>query len=281
MQTRGGRFLAGGDPRFGLAPPQRAKDLTMEQIESWIRPAFDSGALEVSFAGEFDQEKLASLAVKYLGALKSRQIPGISPLDDEKVGEIIFPKGKLKTYYVDSRLDKAVARISFLTDDFWDIMQTRQLSLLSRVLSERLRKTIREELGASYSPYVYNNPSLIFDGYGVMKAAVNLSPDQVDAVIPRMRALIATLEEKGVGSEELELVRGPLMNHLKVLRQTNSYWLNSVMAGSFRYPQRLEWAVNLMSGYGGVTADDLTRLAKKYLAPDAGAVIKVLPKARD
>lgn len=249
----------------------------MKQIESWIRPAFESSPMEVSFVGEFQTEHLSSLAVKYLGTLSSRQTPkkGISGTDGKT--RIVFPSGRFETFYVDSRLEKAVAHVAFLTDDFWDIMQTRKLSLLSRVLTERLRQTIRENLGASYSPYVYNNPSLIFDGYGVLNAVVNVSPDQIDVVIPQMLTLINTLAENGVKHEALEHVKAPLMNHLKVLRETNSYWLNSVLSGSFRYPQKLTWAMNLMDGYGGITAADLTELAKKYLNPDSGAILKVVP----
>ncbi|PIE61112.1 MAG: peptidase M16 [Desulfobacterales bacterium] len=277
MQIRGRQFLASGDPRFGLAPPKKAEALTMKQIESWIRPAFESSPMEVSFVGEFQTEHLSSLAVKYLGTLSSRQTPkkGISGTDGKT--RIVFPSGRFETFYVDSRLEKAVAHVAFLTDDFWDIMQTRKLSLLSRVLTERLRQTIRENLGASYSPYVYNNPSLIFDGYGVLNAVVNVSPDQIDVVIPQMLTLINTLAENGVKHEALEHVKAPLMNHLKVLRETNSYWLNSVLSGSFRYPQKLTWAMNLMDGYGGITAADLTELAKKYLNPDSGAILKVVP----
>ncbi len=280
MPIFGSRFLAGGNPRFGLANPEKADALTLNQIESWIRPAVASGPMEVSFVGEFQTEHLSSLAVKYLGTLADRQMPKKGLSKHHKNEHIIFPKGRSETFYVDSRLDKAVARIAFPTDDFWDIMQTRKLSLLSRVLSERLRQTIRENLGASYSPYVYNKPSLIFEGYGVLNAVVNLSPDQIDAVIPQMMALIKTMAEKGVGHKELDRVKGPLMNHLKVLRETNSYWLNAVLSGSFQYPQRLEWATNLMAEYGGITSLELTDLAKKYLNPKVGAVLKVVPKPK-
>ncbi|WDP88615.1 MAG: insulinase family protein [Desulfobacter sp.] len=278
MQIQGNRFLAGGDPRFGLADPAKGLNIPMARIESWIRPAFESAPLEVSFVGDFNPGKLKRLAADYLGALGSRQMPLKGERYATGQDRIIFPRGKSKTIFVDSRLSKAVIRASFLTDDFWDIMQTRRLSLLSRVLSERLRNTIREKLGASYSPYVYNNPSLIFENYGVMNAVVNLSPDQIDLVGEQMMELIADLVSKGVTGEELELAKGPLMNHLKVLRQTNSYWLNSVMADSYRYPERLDWAVSLVAGYGGITAEDLNRLAKRYLVPDTGALLKVVPK---
>ena len=45
------------------------------------------------------------------------------------------------------------------------------------------------------------------------------------------------------------------------------------------HPERLDWAMNLVEGYRGVSAGDLNRLAEKYLKPGEEAVIKILPKA--
>jgi len=279
MEILGNRFLAGGDPRFSLGTPVQADNLTIANIESWLRPEFEDSPLEISFAGDFDPNQLKQLSEIYLGSMEFRPKQGIfSGTQGLSTDKILFPKGETRTFRLDSRLNKAVARVAFLTDDYWDIMQTRQLSLLSRVLSERLRKTIRESLGASYSPYVYNNPSLYFKGYGVLNVVVNLSPDTVDTINNQITELIQDLVENGVTSEELSLVKGPVMNHLNVLRQTNSYWLNSVMADSFRHPERLDWALHLIQGYEGISKEDLNRLAKKYFQARERAVIKVLPQ---
>jgi zinc protease len=246
----------------------------MDKIASWLRPAFDSAPLEVSFAGDFDTEKLVELGQTYMGAMSDRRKPSKElPLK----GGIGFPKGMTQVFELETKLDKGMIRISFLTDDFWDIMQTRKLSVLSRVFSERLRKTVREALGASYSPYVYNKPSLIHEGYGVMNAVVNLSPESADMVVEKINALIEDLAGNGVTPKELELVKAPLLNHLAVLRQNNGYWLDSVMSNSFRYPERLDWADHLVSGYSGISAGELSDLARLYLRIEDRALIVIRP----
>jgi zinc protease len=278
MQIKGSRFLAEGDPRFGLTPPDLINGISMDKIASWLRPAFDSAPLEVSFAGDFDTEKLVELGQTYMGGMSDRMKPSKTLPLKEGVG---FPKGRTQVYELDTKLDKGMIRVSFLTDDFWDIMQTRKLSVLSRVFSERLRITIREALGASYSPYVYNKPSLIYEGYGVMNAVVNLSPKSVDMVVEQINALIEDLAANGVTPKELELVKAPLLNHLAVLRQNNGYWLNSVMSNSFRYPERLDWANHLVSGYSEITARQLSDLAKQYLLIKERALIIIRPAPAD
>ena len=75
----------------------------------------------------------------------------------------------------------------------------------------------------------------------------------------------------------MDLVKLPLLNQLTVLRQTNTYWLNSVMSDSLNHPEKLAWANNIVSGYSSITPDDLTALAKQYLKINEGAVIMINP----
>lgn len=274
MKIRGNRFLAGGDPRFGLADPETADQVPLTVIREWLSPRFASAPLEVSVVGDIDTKGLLDAASAYLGALTPRERPAGSA---EPGPQVSFPSGQSVTMDLQTRIDKGVVRVAFLTDDFWDIMQTRKLSVLSRVFSERLRLQIREALGASYSPYVYNNPSLIYDGYGVLQAVVNTDPASFDLVAAQVTKIAADLAENGVTEAELALVKAPIMAHLKVLRQDNGYWLDSVMADSFRHPEKLEWSGHLVNGYDGITAEDLSKLARRYLKVSDRALILIRP----
>ncbi|MCP4723329.1 MAG: insulinase family protein, partial [Desulfobacteraceae bacterium] len=274
MRIKGNRFLAKGDLRFGLLPPENINKITLEEVEGWLKPVFETSPIEVSIVGDFDQDTIIKYAGTYLGGLETRD-PSFG--SEFKKVSVSFPKGETLTLPLDTKIDKGMVRVAFLTDDFWDIMKTRKISMLAKVFSERLRKTIREKLGASYSPYVYNNPSLIYDGYGVMHVVVNVLPENSDVIFKQVEKIVGELAGQGVEKKELELVKKPLLNQLAVLRQTNSYWLNSVMANSFNHPERLDWAKHLISGYSGITHDDLTILAKLYLKMNQGALIIIKP----
>ncbi|MCG8616519.1 MAG: insulinase family protein [Desulfobacterales bacterium] len=274
MAAEGSRFLAGGDPRFGLAPPDKIDHITMGAVETWLRPVCAGAPLEVSMVGDLDAEEMILLAKKYLGALGQRGAPEkVYPVSDGPV----FPGGKKRVFTLDTRLDKAVVRVSYPTDDTWNVMQTRQMSMLSQVLSERLRLRVREKLGASYSPYMYNSPSRIYKGYGIMTAVVNLAPDAADMIAGEIKGLIDELVNDGVSDEELALVKKPLLNHLSVMRRNNNYWLVSVMGDSFRHPERLDWATHIVSGYENVTGANLTALARTYLKNENSALTVILP----
>ncbi len=281
MKIKGDKFLAKNDTRFGLPEPGIINRYTLDDIKHWLVPYFQSSPVEISIVGDFDPENMIELASKYLGAFEKRKdFP--SNLDDlsdpgEQVnsGKIFFPKGERLELNIDTKIDTGVVHIAFLTDDFWDIMQTRRLSILSRIFSERLRIVIREELGETYSPYVYNDPSMRFADYGIMHAVVNVKPERHEFVYQKVKEIITSLMSTGISENETELALKPVLNHLKILRKTNGYWLNSVMANSSIYPQKFDWANNMTTGYASITNDALLLLAKKYLNIDKSALIVI------
>jgi zinc protease len=178
---------------------------------------------------------------------------------------------------VESQIPKAMVVAAWQTDDFWDIGRTRRLSVLADVFSERLRQRIREKLGASYSPYAFNRASRAYAGYGVFQAYVSVAPDQTDTVLAEVNAIAEDLARNGVTADELSHSVEPILTSIKELRQTNGYWLNSVMTGSARHPQQFEWARSFQDDYAAITAEELARLAATYLTDERGAAIILQP----
>jgi zinc protease len=274
MRIHGDRFLAKGDAWFGMAHPDEVDRLTLADIQAWLIPYFNQGGFEVSVVGDFDTQAVISHARTLLGGFS---VPQKTVLCPDDLGPVQFPEGEHLLLTLDTKIDKGVIRIAFLTDDYWDVDLSRGLSMLSRVMSEHLRITIREKLGAAYGPYVYNRPSRVHDGYGVLQMVVPVSLENVDEVTRTLHEIIAEVLETGVSEQETELALAPVLKQLDVLRQTNDYWLNSVMAGSKNHPQKLDWANSILSGYEGLTHQDMTDLARRYLIPEKSAEIRILP----
>lgn len=274
MRIKGDRFLAKGNPWFGMPHPDEVDRLTLTDIQSWLTPYFKQGGFEVSLVGDFDPAQVVSHARTLLGGFAS---PGNEDHCQNDLDPVQFPEGENLSLTLDTKIDKGVVRIAFLTDDYWDVNLSRALSLLSRVLSEHLRITIREKLGAAYSPYVYNHPSMVHDGYGVLQMVVPVSHESVDQVIQTLDEIIADIRANGISARETELALAPVLKQLEVLRETNAYWLNSVMAGSRQHPEKLDWAHTIVPEYSGLTHEEMTKLADTYLDLKKAARIRILP----
>jgi zinc protease len=275
MQIKGDLFLAKNDTRFGLPHPDIIERYTLNDIKNWIISDFQNQPIEISIVGDFDFEKMIKLTSKYMGTFKKRDGFLKKSVSLDKVN---FPSGERLELIINSKIKTGVVHLAFLTDDFWDIMQTRRLSILSRVFSERLRVLIREELGETYSPYAYNAPSMSFDDYGIMHAIVNVEPERIKFVYNKIKEIVDSLTSQNITQHETKLALKPVLNHLKVIRKTNAYWLNSVMANSSRYPLKFDWANNMVHDYNTINRDDLNGLAKEYLGMDRSALIVIKSK---
>ncbi|MFC1515402.1 M16 family metallopeptidase [Thermodesulfobacteriota bacterium] len=274
LTLKGKRFLAGGDSRFGLPPYEAFSKLTLDRVRSWVEAPLKSERLEVSVVGDFEIEPLVEVVSKYLG-----NIPRRAADTSKKRSDLIeFPRGQSLEIKVETEIPKGIVIVAYPTEDTWDIHRTRRLAVLGNVLSERLREKIREKLGAAYTTFAFNRPSRVYPGYGVLQARVYVDPDEADMVISEVKDIVSTLSNDGIEKDELKRALEPTRTSIKEMRRTNGYWLNTVMAGSERHPEQLDWSRTIMEDYDSITTKDLSSLARKYLINDQAATIVIKPE---
>jgi zinc protease len=224
--------------------------------------------------GDFDMDSLIETAAKYLGGLRPR-----SGLQKNKISSSPkFPAAQLFEINVATKIQKGVVIVAYPTEDIWDISRTRRLSVLADIFSNRLRERIREKLGAAYSSMAYNKPSRAYPGYGVFQAFVHVDPDDSDLIIKEIKQIALDLVEKEISEDELRRALDPTITSIKDLLRKNEYWLNTVLSGSVRHPQKLDWSRTIMKGYSSITSDDLSAIAKKYLDNEKAAIIIIKPE---
>jgi len=270
----GERFLAGGDSRFGVPPASEFKQLSLEQVRSWVENALHRSDMELSVVGDLDTDQIIRLASGYLGTLPEKK-----GMDTKTVNGIpVFPVARSLTIEVPTEIPKAIIAVAYPTDDIWDIQKTRRLSVLSEVFSEKLRVTIREKLGASYSPFAVNIPSRAYSGFGFIQAIAYLAPGDADRIIGEVKQIAADLAENGVDEDALIQALDPMLTGIKGQLRENDYWLNTVLSGSCRYDEQIGWSRSILSDYGSITKEELSTLAARYLDNGKAATIKIVPK---
>ncbi len=274
MRIKGDKFLAGGDTRFGNPGVDLIKKITISDIKAWLKPFFEKANLEFSIVGDFDTKQAEILTARYFGTLAKRDNSIIGKISDNQPR---FPKGEKLVLNMDTKVDKSQIRLAFLTDDYWDISQTRTLNLLAHIFSEKFRKIIREKLGLAYSTYVYNHPSSVYENFGILHAVVLVNPEQIDLVLKNMEEITISLNKHGVTQKELELVRKPVLNYIKDIQQTNTYWLDSVLTNSLEHPQKLKWAQSMFNDYSSISFKEVSLLAELFLKSEDKAVIVIKP----
>ncbi len=276
MTLRGKRFLAGGDTRFGLPPHDAFKKLHLDEVRNWIEKALSSSDYELSVVGDFDIDTVIDLASRYFGTL-----PPPEGTLHKRTGGPVFPTGKRLRVEVDTKIPNGLVYVSYATDDIWDIHKTRRLNVLADVFSERMRVQIRGKLGEAYSPFAYNMASRIYDGFGVFNAIVEVIPARAQLVVDEIQKIAEDLSLSGISEDEIQRSLGPTLNSIKDMQQRNGYWLKTVLIGSKRNPEKIEWSRSIISDYAAITSEDLQTLSKRYLLNDRAAFIEAIPAVMD
>ena len=273
MELSGVRFLAGGDNRFGLTDFTNFNKLSINDVRSWITQSIGNDDIEVSVVGDFDMESTIKLASKYFGSLSLKPI--INQPKEKRLP--VFPVGQSKAISASTKIQKGLIVVAYPTEDLWDISRTRRLSVLSAIISDRLREQIREKLGAAYTTFAFNRPSRVYPGYGVLQARAYVDPQEADGLIKNIKKILSDLVKDGLTRDELHRAIAPSLTSIKDMLRKNTYWLDTVLTGSEKYPQQIDWSRTINKDYASITQEEVSNLAEKYLDNHRTATIIVRP----
>ncbi len=258
------KALASGDPRFGVPVREQAMARTLEELRAWLAPQLASGPIELGLVGDFDPEQAVAAAAATIGALPPRsEKPSLEELRQVKTA----PAGE-RSFTVASTVSKTVLAFYWPTADARDTARARRLSMLASIFSDRLRKTVREELGGSYSPSAGSMPNETYRDYGFIAARVTLDPAEADKVRAAVLSDAEDLAKHGVTDDELNRARLPVLTSLRESERTNAYWLNTVLAAAQEQPWRLDRARDRYADHEAITKAELDALAASYLSPE-------------
>ena len=267
-------FLAENNPHFGLPPWQNVAEIDFSLLEKYAESFSQPKDLEISIVGDFDRDEVVKTLTAYFGGekLQKPEIP--------KTQAIHFPSGEVLQVRVDTSIDKSLIVVAWPTGDFWDISRTRRLHILASVLEDRVRKVIRETLGATYSPNVSSYNSRIYRDYGFIVAQMVVQPGTEEKIIEEVKKIGSALQRDGVTDEELQRARKPMVTTLLDSVKTNQYWLSSVLSLSSRYPEQLIWPKTIISDFSSISVDEINALAGKYLGNGNAAIARVTPDSK-
>jgi zinc protease len=271
------RLLANGDARFGLPAQEVMNQRTQAEVRAWLTPQFATGAIEVAIVGDMDIDATIAAVGQTLGALP----PRAAKSDHADLRHVTFPAEPFtKNYTVETEIPKGLIALFWPSTDALDVKRTRRLNMLANVLSDRLRVKVREELGGAYSPSAGSSPSEIYPGYGFLAANVTVEPAKAQEISDVVVALAADLAEKGVTEEELNRAKQPVLTSTRESLRNNGYWLGSVLSRAQEKPEVLDWARSRVADLEGMTAAELSALAKQYFPAAKAFRVTVLPVAK-
>ncbi len=259
------------EPHRRSATAAEAEMVTFAGVRPWFDQLLATAPLQLTVVGDIDEDAVLALARPYAAALGARRAATVPHLGAAQ--ELVLAKAQLMPagvhrFAVPGTVRRAIIRIAWPTTDYYDVGRTRRLGMLAQVIDEHMRVRIREELGDAYSPFAYRFASETYAGHGFLMTQVGVAPEKAEIARAAVLAIAESLATKGIDPDVLERVRLPIVKSIAVQRQQNQYWMGSVYDRSAVQPFRREWADTMESDYTGMTAAELSELAKQYLTND-------------
>lgn len=269
-------LLHSGDRRWTFPTRKEIADDALQDMQDQFAAPLGEGPVEVVVVGDTTVDKAIEAVARTFGALPKRpEAP--PPPDSQRL--VPFPPGStspvVRTHK--GRADQAIGYIAWPTTDFYaNPQRARDTSVMGEVLRLRLVEELREAQGATYSPSVNYNHSLVWTGWGYIAASVEVPPEKLDAFFADTRKIAADLAAREITPDELERAKKPRIERIEKARQTNEYWLDQ-LGGAQADPRRLDAIRSAIPGTERVSVADVKRAAELYLKPDAAWMMEVRP----
>ncbi|HEY8618356.1 M16 family metallopeptidase [Phenylobacterium sp.] len=271
-------LLHAGDRRWTFPSREEIANARLADLQAQVAPHLAEAPIEVVIVGDVTVDQAIAATAATLGALPRRPDPK-PPVSGPR--EVAFPGPVAQPVVLThkGRADQAIGYIGWPTTDIWaNPQQAREIATLGEVMRLRLTEELRETQGATYSPSVGYNTSLVWTGWGYIAASVEVPPEKLPEFFADVQKIAADLRAKPVAADEFARAKTPRIEGLQRARLTNPYWLTQ-LSGAQADPRRLELIRELIPGAQKVTPADVQRAAQTFLRDDRAYRLVVRPAA--
>lgn len=246
-------------PPADILASRRAKD-----FEALLGPGLRDQPLEVTLVGAIDEKTATPLLAATFGALPARK-----PVD----------RRRADGWYIGG-LDKALPPITVTLPGaataaagavwpLWTGTADRRreeiaVEMAGRILSDVLRKRIREQLGKTYSPAVETAMEDNAD-QGLVLALVNTAPTDIDVVRKEVLVAAAAIAAGQFDQDSLDRARAPYLAQLDQARGQDAWWAN-LIAVQHGDAARINEVLDQRDLAASLTLDDVKQAAAAWLS---------------
>jgi len=232
-----------------------------------------AGKFTFVFVGNVDTTALRPLVEKYLASLP------VGQADSAVTKSSGYPRGIVEKTVRKGLEPKATTIIAFAGDCSYTPENRFAIRAVVAILQDRLNRSLREQLGKTYSPSVRGGCNRIPREQYLIPIQFGSSTDSPEPLTKAVFALIDSLKTSGPSESDVEKVKEQMIRSLEVDRMQNTFWLASI----FSREQAGEDLSAIVTAndklIAGLTADKIRDAARKYFDFKHYARFILLPEA--
>jgi len=265
------RIRHNGDIRYGMRPKEDYLAMTLKDVRAVLEPIFDKGAIEIGIVGDFDEDTMIKYVSETFGALPIR--------NDEfkaypKALEATFPAADRVALTHTGEADQGAIYMSWPMSQEWALERSREFTMISRIMKNRMTDIVREELALAYSPSAGMNYSRLTPGYAYASASISADPQYFGAFEKAVKNIVADLRSGGITQDELNRAVKPILEGFERGQKENGSWLGLVTTSQTR-PEHLDWRRSRKASYEAMTPEKLDAAAKLLFDPETLHIVEI------
>jgi zinc protease len=266
--------MTGGDPRFRETPPSETQDYPFAEMVDWARRHWLEGALEIGVIGDFDPAAAVANAAATVGTLPVRRPPaGVNAADIATLRR--QPAHDTRREPVTEPVASVI--VAWPAPALPDPRRQLAARLATDILEDRLQKTLREELGATYSPSAGVLRETRYPELGLAVAALTFDPAQAGELTQRAIGIADKLARQGATPEEFDRLRAPLASSVVQSLQSNDWWLDNILATAQTAPAALEYARTAVAVVARLERGEVNRMAAGLFRSETASSLTLIP----
>ncbi|MFZ5790537.1 MAG: M16 family metallopeptidase [Pseudomonadota bacterium] len=247
----------GRDP---LGSPESLARITADDLRGFVRAHFARDRLEIGVVGDITAAELAPLLDKTFGALPAEGAP--DPVPEAK------PVGAGKLIVIRRQVPQSVILLGepgIKRDDPDFYAATLLMETLGGGFGSRLTREVREKRGLAYS---ISADLATYDKAGLILGQTATENGRAKESMAVIRKVWADLAAEGPTQAELDDARSYILGSYP-LRFTSSRAIAGNLVSLQLDRLGIDYSERRAALFGSVTLDDVKRVAKRLLDPDA------------
>ncbi|MCM1309514.1 MAG: insulinase family protein [Bacteroides sp.] len=253
---------------------QELKDCTRQGVEDLAKSRVqDASQWSFTFVGNFDKEELMELTEKYLASLPGT---GLAPRRVDSADPIYEIKGGRATETFTTPMQTPqtwCAVVETATVPFTSV-NAKLASIVGQILSARLIKTVREEMGAVYSIGASGNVNPEIGRNATVMTAFPMNPEKKQEVLKAIADEFTAMAKK-ITPEELSKVKEYLVKSYTESKEQNSAWAAYINRWTLTGKNLLSNAVDEV---GSITPEMVQNFVKEMNAQGNYRVVLLDPQ---
>ncbi len=248
---------------------REVQEIHSERLETLDEPV-------LILVGDYELDEGKRLVSTYIGSL-----PTVSQTETWEDRTVLARTGPYSERIYHGQASQVFVVQILINDQIPELSPEDRVAMqaLSRILTTRYDRQIREEMGGTYAVQASVSSQRIPRPQANLTIFFGTGEDQLEELLAASRDILEDVSTQGVTQEEVDAAKAQLNLQLETDRTTNWYWSNAFWTEFIYGEAQLEQIDQRAEYIANVTQEQINRLAPLVVNPDKLVELVQLPEA--